>query len=87
MVPYAPSYALEILSQSLEEKPLFLQRKSNFGLTLLDADNVSDSQSEENFHDAFYDTKETLALFCYLIDFLHLVQENTPILTTGFCSS
>lgn len=81
MVPYAPSYALEILSQSLEEKPLFLQWKSNFGLRLSNTDNPSEWQSEENFHDAFYDTKETLALFCYLIDFLHLVWESTPILT------
>jgi hypothetical protein len=30
MVPYAPSHALEILSNYLEEKPLFLQRKSKF---------------------------------------------------------
>jgi hypothetical protein len=30
MVPYAPSQALEILSNYLEEKPLFLQWKSKF---------------------------------------------------------
>lgn len=76
MVPYAPSYALEILSQTLEEKPLFLKRKSEFWLNFSDAD-----KSEAKFHDAFYDTKETLALFCYLIDFLRVLQDNTPILT------
>ena len=73
MVPYAPSYALEILSDYLEEKPLFLKRKSAFSIPL---------SSEDNnwFHDAFFDTKATLALFCYLIDFLWEVQEKFPIL-------
>lgn len=73
MVPYAPSYALEILSQSLEEKPLFLQWKSSFWLNFVWSENW-------NFHDAFFDTKATLALFCYLIDLLWQVEENTPIL-------
>ena len=76
MVPYTPSYALEILSNYLEEKPLFLQWKSKFWL------NFSDKNEENNnFHDAFFDTKATLALFCYLIDFLWNVQENAPVLT------
>ena len=75
MVPYAPSYALEILSSHLEEKPLFLQRKSKFWLTF-----TSKNEEQESFHDAFFDTKETLALFCYLIDFLWQVQEKTPVL-------
>ena len=76
MVPYAPSYALEILSSHLEEKPLFLQRKSKFWLTF-----TSKSDEQESFHDAFFDTKATLALFCYLINFLNQVQEKTPVLT------
>ena len=75
MVPYAPSYALEILSSHLEEKPLFLQRKSKFWLTFTD-----DSSDQGTFHDAFFDTKATLALFCYLIDFLWQVQEKIPVL-------
>ncbi|MDR3168391.1 MAG: 3'-5' exonuclease [Candidatus Peribacteria bacterium] len=33
LVPYPPSYALEILMQHLEDKPLFLQWKAKFGLT------------------------------------------------------
>jgi DNA polymerase III alpha subunit (gram-positive type) len=33
LIPYPPSYALEILMQHLEERPLFLQWKSKFGLT------------------------------------------------------
>ena len=74
MIPYAPSYALEILSSHLEEKPLFLQRKSKFWL------NFSDEE-QGSFHDAFFDTKATLALFCYLIDFLWQVQEKTPVLS------
>lgn len=75
MVPYAPSYALEILSNYLEEKPLFIQRKSKFWLSF-----ASSSLQQETFHDAFFDTKATLALFCYLIDFLWEVQIKTPIL-------
>jgi len=39
MVPYAPSYALEILSDYLEEKPLFLKRKSAFSIPLSSEDN------------------------------------------------
>ena len=76
MVPYAPSYALEILSSHLEEKPLFLQRKSKFWLTF-----TPENSDQESFHDAFFDTKATLALFCYLIDFLNQIQEKTPVLT------
>ncbi len=76
MVPYAPSYALEILSNYLEEKPLFLQRKSKFWLSF-----TSENNEQGSFHDAFFDTKATLALFCYLIDFLWQVQEKTPILS------
>ena len=76
MVPYAPSYALEILSNYLEEKPLFLQRKSKFWLNFTEED-----EEQGSFHDAFFDTKATLALFCYLIDFLWQVQEKTPILS------
>ena len=74
MVPYAPSYALEILSNYLEEKPLFLNRKSKSWLSFTD-------EEEGSFHDAFFDTKATLALFCYLIDFLWNVEEKTPILS------
>ena len=77
MVPYAPSYALEILSNYLEEKPLFLQRKSEFGLSLSN----ENSWEHGSFHDAFFDTKVTLALFCYLVNFLLQIQENTPVLT------
>ena len=76
MVPYAPSYALEILSSHLEEKPLFLQRKSKFWLTF-----TAENSDQESFHDAFFDTKATLALFCYLVDFLNQIQEKTPVLT------
>ena len=75
MIPYAPSYALEILSSHLEEKPLFLQRKSQFWLIFTSSD------EQESFHDAFFDTKATLALFCYLVDFLNQIQEKTPVLT------
>ena len=76
MVPYAPSYALEILSNYLEEKPLFLEWKSKFWLKF-----STESEEQEGFHDAFFDTKETLALFCYLINFLDQVEERTPVLT------
>ena len=75
MVPYAPSYALEILSNYLEEKPLFLQRKSKFWLSFND-----ENEEQGSFHDAFFDTKATLALFWYLIDFLWQVEEKTPVL-------
>ena len=75
MVPYAPSQALEILSNYLEEKPLFLQWKSKFWLSF-----TAENSEEGSFHDAFFDTKATLALFCYLIEFLWKVGENTPVL-------
>ena len=79
MVPYSPSYALEIISQSLEEKPLFLSRKSKFFLKTPSSQSIqtenpslisSNSSQQESFHDAFFDTKATLVLFCYLIEFL-----------------
>ena len=76
MVPYSPSYALEILSNYLEEKPLFLEWKSKFWLAV-----QPDDEEFEGFHDALFDTKATLVLFCYLINFLWLVQEKTPILS------
>ena len=75
MVPYTPSYALEILSNYLEEKPLFLQWKSKFWLSF-----TTKNEEQGSFHDAFFDTKATLALFCYLIEFLWKIQENTPTL-------
>lgn len=74
MVPYAPSYALEILSSHLEEKPLFLQRESKFWLNFT-------NEWQGSFHEAFFDTKATLVLFCYLIDFLIQIQGNIPVLT------
>lgn len=74
MVPYAPSYALEILSSHLEEKPMFLQRESKFWLNFT-------NEWQGSFHEAFFDTKATLVLFCYLIDFLIQIQGNTPVLT------
>jgi len=73
LVPYPPSYALEILMQYLADKPLFLDSKAKFWLTLLGSE-------WESFHDALYDAKSTLALFCYLISSIKQIEEKYPIL-------
>ena len=74
LVPYAPSYALEILSSFLESKPLFLQWKSHFSLP------YSSDAEKEQYHDAFFDTKSTLALFCYLCEYGENLREKYPVL-------
>lgn len=81
LIPYPPSFALEILMQHLEEKPLFLERKTKFWLSF------SSNEGETSFHDAFYDTKSTLALFCYLISYLQQIQERYPMLQQFFAKS
>jgi hypothetical protein len=35
---------------------------------------------EASFHDAFYDAKSTLALFCYLISYIQQIAEKYPVL-------
>ncbi|MDR0607766.1 MAG: 3'-5' exonuclease [Candidatus Peribacteria bacterium] len=92
LVPYPPSYALEILMQHLEDKPLFLQWKTKFGLSFAnplspsaissggEVQRDSFDSGEPSFHDALYDTKSTLALFCYLISYLQQIREKYPVL-------
>ncbi|GHW02726.1 hypothetical protein AGMMS50249_5120 [candidate division SR1 bacterium] len=80
LIPYPPSYALEILLSHLSEKPLFITRKQKFGLNSENSTKEISSLSGENhaFHDAFYDTKSALALFCYLIEFIYEIINSTP---------
>lgn len=80
LIPYAPSSALEVLMQHLEDKPLFLEWKTKFGLLPLQKGQGGDEELSA-FHDAFYDTKATLALFCYLISYIKQIEEKYPTLT------
>ncbi|MDD2537279.1 MAG: 3'-5' exonuclease [Candidatus Absconditabacteria bacterium] len=78
LIPYPPSFALEILLQHLESKPLFLEWKTNFGLGFsVDEEGM---EQESSFHDAYYDTKGTLALFCYLFDYSQRLAKEYPVL-------
>ncbi len=66
LIPYPPSYALEILVKFMDEKAKFMEWKQKMGLKI----NGGESPEELAFHDALYDTKCTLVLFCYLVDFI-----------------
>jgi hypothetical protein len=71
---------LEILMQHLEDKPLFLEWKSKFWLPFSTKKWEVGAGESENFHDALYDAKSTLALFCYLISFIQQMEEKQPII-------
>lgn len=76
LVPYPPSYALEILVRFLSDKPKFSRWKQRLGI------DVSSSETGEAmvFHDAWYDTKCTLVLFCYLVEFVQELRVTYPLL-------
>ena len=77
LIPYAPSYALEILSQFLESKPLFLERKSHFLWSL-------PAWTSSHYHDALFDTLCTLTLFCYGCVYVQDLVKAYPILEKCF---
>lgn len=66
LVHYAPSYALEVLIQHLQEKTTGI-------LPWLKIYSLLDEWSKDNFHDALHDTKNSLALCMYLIESIHTI--------------
>ena len=73
LIHYTPSYALEILIDTLKEKEQFKVIYKNLQPHLWD---------EENFHDAYYDSKITIALFQYLLQRVETLITSYPILET-----
>lgn len=71
LLHYVPSYALEVLIELLGSKPDFqdILKKVQPYIT-----------EEENFHDAYYDSKLTIALFWYLIKRVELLASKYPVL-------
>jgi DNA polymerase III alpha subunit (gram-positive type) len=58
LLHYVPSYALEVLIELLNEKVEFKEIIQKVQPYL---------SEDENFHDAYYDSKLTIALFWYLL--------------------
>lgn len=72
LVPYPPSFALEILVNYLEKYPQFVEWKNKFWI--LKGQDFGENDLDwagEKFHDAFYDTKCCLVLFCYFMEFVN----------------
>ena len=63
LVHYAPSHALEVLIQHLQIKE---QKFNDIFLKL----NDNQAHDSEKSHDALYDTKESLAMFLFFIDYI-----------------
>lgn len=70
LIHYAPSYALEILCETLEQKPNFQQILKKIQITLGD---------DASFHDAFFDSKLSIALFWYLVQRVEILTTKYPI--------
>jgi len=66
IVHYAPSYALEVLIESLKEERLFSNIFSD------------EDHGEERSHDAFFDTKNSIKLFLYFIAHLYELIDTYP---------
>ncbi len=73
LIHYAPSYALEILSESLQSKAIFQKILQELHLNL---------NHDATFHDAFFDAKLSIALFRYLVERVKLLSEKYPLLPT-----
>jgi hypothetical protein len=73
LVHYAPSYALEVLVPHLQTK------ENKFNSFFLQINN--EAHDTEKSHDALYDTKESLAMFIFFIDYLQTLGEKYPALT------
>ena len=71
LVHYVPSYALEVLIEILESKEDFQKILQNIQPYI---------NQEESFHDAYYDSKLTIALFWYLLKRVELLNSKYPIL-------
>jgi DNA polymerase III epsilon subunit-like protein len=71
LLHYVPSYALEVLVEILETKPYFQEILQKVQPHIAE---------EENFHDAYFDSKLTIALFWYLVKRVELLTTKYPIL-------
>ena len=71
LIHYTPSYALEVLIDTLREKQLFKDILARLSPYIWE---------EENYHDAYYDSKLTIALFWYLIKRVETLINSYPIL-------
>jgi hypothetical protein len=71
LLHYVPSYALEVLIEILESKEDFQKILQNVQPYI---------NEEEGFHDAYYDSKLTIALFWYLLNRVELLNFKYPIL-------
>ena len=66
IVHYAPSYALEVLIENLKTEKAFNVIFSN------------EEHGEEKSHDAFFDTKNSIKLFLYFIQYLYELIASYP---------
>lgn len=66
VVHYAQSYALEILIENLQNEKLFTSIFSD------------EQHGEEKSHDAFFDTKNSIKLFLYFIQYVHQLIQSYP---------
>ena len=73
LLHYVPSYALEVLIELLKTKSDFQEIIQKVQPYLWE---------EESFHDAYYDSKLTIALFRYLMKRIDLLINTYPILKT-----
>lgn len=71
LIHYAPSYALEILVDTLQKKPSFHEILVDLQISL---------GAEANFHDAYFDAKLSIALFNYLVKRVRLLNTTFPML-------
>ena len=78
LIHYTPSYALEILIDTLKEKQSFKDILAHLQPHIWE---------EENFHDAYYDSKITIALFEYLLQRVDLLIKTYPVLEELITSS
>ena len=72
LLHYVPSYALEVLIELLKTKSDFQEIIQKVQPYLWE---------EESFHDAYYDSKLTIALFRYLMKRIDLLINTYPILS------
>jgi len=74
LVHYAPSHALEVIVQHLYAKePTFASWLKRYDLSMND---------EGSFHDALYDTKNSLAVYMFFMEYIHGLVKQYPNLAT-----
>jgi hypothetical protein len=66
IVHYAPSYALEVLIENLKSERIFSKIFSD------------EDHGEEKSHDAFFDTKNSIKLFLYFVQYVYELIDAYP---------